>query len=129
MNKTVRTMVKNVIEENAVAFKNDASKALYEKVGAKLQKKYISVSKKLFEEAEGGEEANEPVVAGKAGVSAQQYVTRDYSVPTPPFPKGAGAEWRARWRWLHKNWNNQELWNGQQRSAEEWYRYLLNNIY
>jgi len=129
MNKTVRTMVKNVIEENAVAFKNDASKALYEKVGAKLQKKYISVSKRLFEEAEGGEAANEPVAAGKAGVSAVQYANRDYQIPTPPPPPGASAQWRSQWRWLHQNWNNQEFWNNTRRTPEETARWMLNNVY
>lgn len=129
MNKTVRTMVKNVIEENAVAFKNDASKALYEKVGAKLQEKYISVSKKLFEAAEGGEEANEPVAAGNFGVSALGYVNRNFEIPTPPPPKGASSQWKAQWRWLHQNWNNQELWNGIQRTQEEVARWMLNNVY
>lgn len=128
MNKTVRSMVKNVIEENAVAFKNDASNALYQKVGKKLQEKYISISKKLFEAADGGETPPQPEAAGHAGVSAQQYVNRDYGVPTPPAPHGASSQWRERWHWLHRNWNNQEMWNGINRTQEETKRWLLNNI-
>lgn len=128
MSNTVRSMVKNVIEENAVAFKNDASKALYQKVGKKLQEKYILVSKKLFEAAEGGEAPPQPEVEGHAGVSSRQYSARDYSIATPPFPKGASSEWRARWRWLHQNWNNQELWNATTRTPEETARWMLNNV-
>jgi hypothetical protein len=47
-NKNVKELVKNVIEENAVAFKANLNRTLYSKVGQKLQEKYIEVSRKLF---------------------------------------------------------------------------------
>lgn len=53
MSNKVRTMIKDVIEENAVGFKTNASKALYEKVGSKLQKKYVEVSNQLFKAPQG----------------------------------------------------------------------------
>jgi len=36
-NKNVKELVKNVIEENAVAFKTTLNRTLYSKVGQKLQ--------------------------------------------------------------------------------------------
>ena len=45
MNENVRKMVKNVIEENAVDFKKSASKALYEKVGDKLNNNILPYRK------------------------------------------------------------------------------------
>jgi|688.fasta_scaffold648808_2 hypothetical protein len=48
MNENVRKMIKNAIEENAVKFKQDASKTLYEKVGNRLKQKYIETSQKIF---------------------------------------------------------------------------------
>lgn len=50
-NKNVKELVKNVIEENAVAFKQNLNRTLYNKVGQKLQEKYIEVSKNIFEMA------------------------------------------------------------------------------
>jgi len=50
-NKNVKELVKNVIEENAVAFKQNLNRTLYSKVGQKLQEKYIEVSKNIFEMA------------------------------------------------------------------------------
>jgi hypothetical protein len=50
-NKNVKELVKNVIEENAVAFKATLNRTLYSKVGQKLQEKYIEVSKNIFESA------------------------------------------------------------------------------
>lgn len=127
MNQKVRNIIKNAIEENPSAFKVETSKALYEKVGKKLQEKYVETSKKIFEAAE-QTETPEPEVAGGAGVSAIQYSNRDYSVPTPPAPKGASMQWKLQWRWLHQNWNNQELWNSTNRTPAETARWMLNNI-
>jgi hypothetical protein len=48
MKNNVRQMLKNVIEENAVSFKDQASKVLYSKVGERLQEQYKTVAKKIF---------------------------------------------------------------------------------
>jgi hypothetical protein len=53
MSNKVKTMIKDVIEENAVNFKTNASNALYEKVGNKLQKKYVELSNQLIKGPEG----------------------------------------------------------------------------
>ena len=50
-NKNVKELVKNVIEENAVAFKQNLNRTLYGKVGQKLQKKYVQLSQNIFEVA------------------------------------------------------------------------------
>jgi len=53
MSNKVKSMIKDVIEENAVDFKTNASKALYEKVGNKLQQKYVELSNQLFKLPQG----------------------------------------------------------------------------
>jgi hypothetical protein len=50
-NKNVKELVKNVIEENAVAFKTTLNRTLYSKVGQKLQEKYVQLSQNIFEVA------------------------------------------------------------------------------
>ena len=50
-NKNVKELVKNVIEENAVAFKQNLNRTLYGKVGQKLQEKYVELSQNIFEMA------------------------------------------------------------------------------
>ena len=50
-NKNVKELVKNVIEENAVAFKQTLNRTLYGKVGQKLQEKYVQLSQNIFEVA------------------------------------------------------------------------------
>jgi len=48
-NKNVKELVKNVIEENAVAFKTTLNRTLYSKIGQKLQEKYVQLSQNIFE--------------------------------------------------------------------------------
>jgi hypothetical protein len=58
-NKNVKELVKNVIEENAVAFKTTLNRTLYSKVGQKLQEKYVQLSQNIFEVA-GDRDAGPP---------------------------------------------------------------------
>jgi len=48
MKDNIQNLIKNVIEENAVRAKEQANKALYEKVGNRLKNEYINVSRRLF---------------------------------------------------------------------------------
>lgn len=48
MKNNIRQMIKNVIEENAVSFKNQTNKVLYAKVGQKLQEQYKAVAKTIM---------------------------------------------------------------------------------
>lgn len=41
-------MIKNVIEENAVSFKEQTGKVLYTKVGQKLHEQYKNVAKSIL---------------------------------------------------------------------------------
>jgi hypothetical protein len=43
-----RQIIKNVIEENVVAFKENAAKLMYSKVGQKLQDQYKIVAQNLM---------------------------------------------------------------------------------
>ena len=48
MKNNVRQMIKSVVEENAVSFKENTSKTLYSKVSKKLEEQYVNVSKHIF---------------------------------------------------------------------------------
>jgi len=48
MNNKVKQMIKNVIEENAVEFKQNTSNAIYEKLNHRLSEEYINVSKNFL---------------------------------------------------------------------------------
>jgi hypothetical protein len=48
MKNLTRQMIKDVIQENAVSFKETAGKAIYEKLGNKLEKRYVEISKELL---------------------------------------------------------------------------------
>jgi hypothetical protein len=48
MKNEIREILKNAIQENAVSFKENASKVLYTKVGVKLQEQYKNVAKTIL---------------------------------------------------------------------------------
>lgn len=50
MNDKVKVMIKNVVEENAVGFKNSTANALYQKVSSRLKEEYKNKAKSLFQE-------------------------------------------------------------------------------
>jgi hypothetical protein len=89
-NKNVKELVKNVIEENAVAFKATLNRTLYSKIGQKLQEKYVEVSKNIFEMANvevaaaeasgavGDTNAQTSAPSGSQGQDSQIYNWPDY---------------------------------------------------
>jgi len=48
MKNQTRQIIKNVIQENAVAFKENISKVLYTKVGKRLEDQYKIVAQNLL---------------------------------------------------------------------------------
>jgi|LakMenE18May11ns_1017448.scaffolds.fasta_scaffold6418012_1 hypothetical protein len=48
MKNNIRQMIKNVVEENAVSFKEQTGKVLYTKVGQRLQEQYKTVAKTIL---------------------------------------------------------------------------------
>lgn len=48
MKNNVRQMLKHMIEENAVAFKESTSKVLYGKMATRLQEQYKQVAKNVM---------------------------------------------------------------------------------
>jgi hypothetical protein len=48
MENKVSNLIKNVLEENALKFKEGTSEILYSKVSNRLKQQYVEVSKKLF---------------------------------------------------------------------------------
>jgi hypothetical protein len=49
MNNEIKEMIKSVINENAISFKETTSKVLYGKIATKLQEEYKKTAKKMFE--------------------------------------------------------------------------------
>jgi hypothetical protein len=49
MNDKTKKLILNVINEDAVQFKNNFSKVIYEKISDRLKLEYKNISKKLFE--------------------------------------------------------------------------------
>jgi len=120
MTTKTRQIIKDVIEENAVECKKNTTKALYEKVGTKLQEKYVEISKNIFEDM---------AVAGIAGDSDRPEMARfgqpelmrpsdkapvpeptGGNIPAPPA--GAPPQWVNRWNYVFQNWNNPNAWQG-----------------
>jgi hypothetical protein len=91
-NKNVKELVKNVIEENAVAFKATLNRTLYSKVGQKLQEKYVELSQNIFEIA--GTAATEVSgVVNPSGFAAGSAATDVGLHPDPPMgPNGPVAK-------------------------------------
>ena len=48
MKNNIREMLKSVVEENAVSFKENTANALYTKVANKLQEQYKNVAKTIL---------------------------------------------------------------------------------
>jgi hypothetical protein len=48
MKENIQNLIKNAIQENAVKFKDHAAQVLYSKVGDRLKREYINVSKSMF---------------------------------------------------------------------------------
>ena len=48
MNQQVNKMIKNMIDENVVAFKENTAKVLYEKTGKKIESAYQTVAQNLL---------------------------------------------------------------------------------
>ena len=50
-NQKIGKLLTNIINEDAIEFKNSLSKILYEKVNSKLRNEYVRISQNLFENA------------------------------------------------------------------------------
>lgn len=79
MKDKIQNLVKNVIEENIVKFKEQTSEVLYSKVGNRLKDEYVNVSKSLFKKI------NEAV-----GGMPTQFTTPDQAMMVPPG-RGTGG--------------------------------------
>lgn len=67
MENNISNLIKNVLEENAVKFKEDTSKILYSKVSDRLKQEYVTVSKNLFSSINEAI-ANRPSGASRSGL-------------------------------------------------------------
>lgn len=86
MNNNIENLVKNVIEENIVKFKEDTSKVIYNKLGERLKDEYIQVSRKLFKNI------NEAAITGVAPLDSPQAFENNWSAAAPPGGSPGGQE-------------------------------------
>lgn len=90
MNNNIEKLVKNVIEENIVKFKEDTSKVLYNKIGDRLKDEYIHVSRKLFKNI------NEAAISGVAALDAPEAFENNWAMAAAPPGGSPGGQERPR---------------------------------
>lgn len=134
MNDKVKIMIKNVVEENAVGFKNSTSGALYDKISNRLKDQYKETAKNLFTRGNLKEEVS--IAMGDPAASAetaQMSPTANFAATKPP-PGGAGQgappgeqpkpdwtidEWLQNWPTPQKkDFATEEEWR---EALKEWY--------
>jgi|694.fasta_scaffold49299_3 hypothetical protein len=115
MKNTVREMIKNVIEENAVSFKETTSRVLLNKVGNVLSEKYVEISQKLFEDFDDRAPDVQRIPGqpnGQTAVATDPAYMGSLYDPTNVFwSTDAGRAFMQGWDYLVANYTNQSAWN------------------
>lgn len=97
MNDKVKNMIKSVVEENAVEFKQSTAKALYEKIGNRLGEQYKTVSRDLFKKKVTIEESAMAAADGGTSTPSPSYYPQSPStppgIPNPGFNPQQTAPW------------------------------------
>ena len=139
MKYKVREMIKNVIEENAVSFKETTSQVLLNKVGNMLSEKYVEISQQIFTEenappadASISKEAGE-IASHQPGdlfglTKQRQSATGDqipYNPNDPFWSTPDGMAFMTAWNYLLRNDRNASRWN---QSGGPWYMKSPSNL-
>jgi hypothetical protein len=126
MKNTVREMIKDVIEENAVSFKETTSRVLLNKVGNVLSEKYVEISQQIFTEENadphGGGLLPPPTQSvSKDTPSAMNQTSpyesqnnttnRGYNANDPFWSTNQGRVWMTYFNYWRTNRNNPNAWN------------------
>jgi hypothetical protein len=115
MKNTVREMIKDVIEENAVSFKETTSRVLLNKVGNVLSAKYVEISQKLFEDYDDRPSEAERAPAQPNGQTAvvtdPAYMGSLYDPTNVFWSTDAGRAFMGGWNYLVTNYQNPSAWN------------------
>lgn len=101
MENKVSNLIKNVLEENALKFKEGTSEILYSKVSNRLKQQYVEVSKNLFKNV--NENVGSPEYAVEPEMSAPPAKGDDKPgkgegwpdpgpAPKNPYPDGPGPK-------------------------------------
>jgi hypothetical protein len=90
MKDKVKVMIKNVVEENAVGFKNSTANALYQKVSDRLKEEYKNIAKNTFLKKKLTEEATMISSNVSAAASPESAMTVDDPLGLPPGPPISG---------------------------------------
>jgi len=102
MENKVSNLIKNVLEENALKFKEHTSEILYSKVSNKLKQQYVEVSKNLFkninEKVMSPEYIVEPEMSAPPPGKGDDKPSKEKGWPDPgppprhPYPNGPGPK-------------------------------------
>lgn len=115
MKNTVREMMKDVIEENAVSFKETTSRVLLNKVGNVLSEKYVEISQKLFEDMDDRAPDVQRIPGqpnGQTAVATDPAYMGSLYDPTNVFwSTDAGRAFMGGWNYLVTNYQNSSAWN------------------
>ena len=101
MKHSTKNIVKNIIEENVIGFKQNTSITLNEKIANRLKQKYVDIAKKLFTEAvstgtniamgsgvQASASAETAAVDEPLGLPPGPPISRE----APPIPRGPNGE-------------------------------------
>lgn len=115
MKNTVREMIKDVIEENAVSFKETTSRVLLNKVGNVLSAKYVEISQKLFEDFDERSPDVQRIPGQPGGQTAvatdPAYMGSLYDPTNSFWSTPAGNAFMGGWNYLIANYGNPSAWN------------------
>lgn len=120
MKNTVREMIKNVIEENAVSFKETTSRVLLNKVGNSLSEKYVEISQQLFTEENAAPkevdaasiakiDPNNPVLPNQRQTAYGSELP--YNPSDPFWQTENGRQFMIGWNYLIQNYRDPTKWN------------------
>lgn len=121
MKNTVREMIKDVIEENAVSFKETTSRVLLNKVGNMLSEKYVKISQKLFTEENEGTAPPRPLPYAQE-MTPSPNSTSQYAPGVNPadlvynprnkfWDTNNGKQFMVGWNYLIANARDPRAWN------------------
>lgn len=115
MKYKVREMIKNVIEENAVSFKETTSQVLLNKVGNVLSEKYVEISQKIFEDFDDRSPDVQRIPGQPNGqtavATAPAYMGSLYDPTNVFWSTDAGRAFMEAWNYLVTNYQNPSAWD------------------
>jgi hypothetical protein len=119
MKNKVREMIINIIQENAVAVKELASRELFNKVGNSLSQKYVEMSQQIFTEENEGTAPPRPLPYAQQMTPSPNPTSQYAPGSEPPvydprnkfWDTNNGRQFMVGWNYLIANARDPRAWN------------------